>query len=134
MKSRKIDHIGIAVESLEKSLAFYEKFFFLYPVHREQVPSQEVEVAFLKQGETYIELLQAISPESSIAKFIEKRGAGMHHIAFLCDDIQESLHTFKEQGAVLINEAPVIGAWGKKVAFIHPKSSDGVLIELCEKK
>lgn len=134
MKSKKIDHIGIAVESLEKSLLFYEKFFSLRPIHREEVTSQKVEVAFLKHGDTYIELLQATSPESSIAKFIEKRGAGMHHLAFLCEDIEESLKSLKAEGAVLINETPVSGAWGKKVAFIHPKSSDGVLIELCEKK
>lgn len=126
----KIDHIGIAVNSLEEAVKFYEAMG-IKPNHYEEVESQKVKVAFIKVGESNIELLEPTSPESPIAKFIEKKGEGIHHIAYAVANVEKSLKKLKEDGMKLINEEPMDGAHGKKVAFVHPKSVNGVLTELC---
>jgi len=132
MSIEKISHIGIAVESIEKWIGFYSNVLGLEYGGSEEVPEQKVRVAFLKIGESNIELLEPTSSESPIAKFIEKRGSGIHHIAVQVDDIESALKRHHEAGAQLIDNEPRIGAHNMKIAFIHPKSSGGVLIELCE--
>jgi len=129
----KIDHLGVAVKSIEKALEFYQKTLGIEPTGVEEVPSQKVKVAFLPVGESNIELLEPTSEDSAIARHIEKRGEGIAHLAFKVDDIQEALRTLKEKGVRLINETPQPGAHGAKIAFIHPKSTNGILIELCER-
>jgi methylmalonyl-CoA/ethylmalonyl-CoA epimerase len=131
---KKVDHIGIAVKSLEQTLPFYTEELKLPLLGIEEVESERVKVAFLEAGETHIELLEPTSPESAIAKYIEKRGEGIHHIALGVDSIQERLNELKEKGIRLIQEEAKTGAGGSKVAFLHPKSASGVLYELCEKK
>ncbi|MGE4319077.1 MAG: methylmalonyl-CoA epimerase [Deferribacterales bacterium] len=126
----KIDHIGIAVNNLEEAVKFYTTMG-IKPNHFEEVESQKVKVAFIKVGESNIELLEPTSPESPIAKYIEKKGEGIHHIAYAVANIDKALKKLKEDGAKLINEEPMDGAHGKKVAFVHPKSVNGVLTELC---
>ena len=134
MNVKKVDHVGIAVKSLEKTLPFYVDILQLKFLGVEEVESEKVKVAFLKAGETKIELLEPISPESAIAKFIEKRGEGIHHIALGVDDIQERINELKEKRIRMIQETPKRGAGGALVAFMHPKSTGGVLYELCERK
>lgn len=131
---QKIDHLGIAVKSIDAALPYYEKTLGLKCEHREEVPSQKVRTAFFACGEVHIELLEPTDPESPIAKFIENKGEGIHHIAFATTDIAGQLAQAKESGARLINEVPVDGAGGKLVAFVHPKSSFGVLTEFCQPK
>ena len=131
---QKIDHLGIAVKSIDAALPYYEKTLGLKCEHREEVPSQKVRTAFFACGEVHIELLEPTDPESTIAKFIETKGEGIHHIAFATTDIIGQLAQAKESGARLINEVPVDGAGGKLVAFVHPKSSFGVLTEFCQPK
>lgn len=128
----KIDHIGIAVKSLEASVPFYEKALGLKCEHIEVVESQKVKTAFFDVGGVHIELLEPTSPESAIAKFIEKKGEGIQHIAFGSDCIQEDLDKAKEAGTILINETPMPGANNKQIAFLHPKSTFGVLTEICQ--
>lgn len=130
----KVDHIGIAVKSLDKALPFYTDVLKLPLLGIEKVESEGVRVAFLQVGQTNIELLEPLSAESPIAKFIEKRGEGINHIALGVESIQARLDEMKEQGIRLIQEQPKTGAHGKLVAFMHPKSTMGVLYELCEKK
>jgi len=127
----KIDHIGIAVNSLDESTAFY-KTMGAEPYHFEEVESQKVKVAFIKVGESNIELLEPTSPESPIAKFLEKKGEGIHHIAYRVENVQEALDTLKAAGMRLLNETPMEGAHGMRVAFVHPKSVSGVLTELSQ--
>lgn len=134
MNVKKVDHVGIAVKSLEKALPFYVDVLQLPFLGIEEVESEKVKVAFLKAGETKIELLEPTSPESAIAKFIEKRGEGIHHVALGVDDIQERINELKEKGIRMIQETPKLGAGGALVAFMHPKSTEGVLYELCERK
>ena len=129
---RRFDHLGIAVRSLEDSIPYYEKALGLRCEHIEEVPSQKVRTAFFHVGETHLELLEPTSPESPIAKFLEKNPhGGIHHVAFATDDIQNQLAQAKDAGCQLINETPVDGAGGKLVAFLHPKSTHGVLTEFC---
>ncbi|AKG91131.1 methylmalonyl-CoA epimerase [Geoglobus ahangari] len=128
---KKIDHIGIAVKSLDEAVELYKKLGFEVK-EIEEVEEQKVKVAMLPVGESKIELLEATSPESAIAKFIEKRGEGIHHIAVNVENIEEALENAKKNGLQLIDEKPRIGAGGKKVAFIHPKSTKGVLLEFVE--
>lgn len=130
----KIDHIGIAVQSLHEAVGYYEKVLGLKCDAIEEIPSQKVRAAFFKVGDVHIELLEPTSPESPIAKHIEKRGSGFHHIAYSTDDIEKQLTKAKEAGCVLINETPVKGSGSKLVAFLHPKSTHGVLTELCSFK
>ncbi len=128
---KKIDHVGVAVESLEKAIETYKALGFEVE-EIEEVEEQKVRVAMLPVGESRIELLEATSPESAIAKFLEKRGEGIHHIAINVENIEEALKKAKEAGLKLIDETPRIGAGGKKVAFVHPKSTHGVLLEFVE--
>lgn len=130
----KVDHIGIAVSSLEESIKFYEEILGLKLHGTEVVEEQKVKVAFLPIGDTEVELLEATSPDSSIAKFIEKKGQGVQHIAFRVDDIEAALDDMRAKGIRLIDEKPRYGAGGARIAFLHPKSTNGVLIELCERK
>ena len=132
MSVEKIDHIGIAVESIENSLRYYKDLLGLEYLGSEEVAEQKVRIAFLKIGESKIELVEPTSDDSPIAKFLEKRGTGVHHIAIRVDNIEEALARHLEAGARLIDEKPRIGAHNIRIAFIHPKSSDGVLFELCE--
>jgi methylmalonyl-CoA/ethylmalonyl-CoA epimerase len=132
MKVEKIDHIGIAVESIESWIGFYRDILGLDYTGSEEVAEQKVRVAFLAIGESRIELLEPTSLDSPIAGFLEKRGGGIHHIAIKVDNIEEALARHKEAGMRLIDEKPRIGAHGTRIAFIHPKTSGGVLIELCQ--
>ena len=131
----KIDHIGIAVEDLEKSINIYKTLTGKAPEHLEEIKSEQVKTAFFSIGEANIELLEATSSESPIAKFIEKQGrGGIHHICFEVDDIQAKLDELKSAGIRLIHEQPKLGAHDKLVAFVHPKDTGGVLIELSQAK
>jgi methylmalonyl-CoA/ethylmalonyl-CoA epimerase len=130
----KIDHLGIAVRSLDESVAYYEKALGLRCEHREEVPSQKVRTAFFTVGETHLELLEPTSPDSPVAKFIEKNGEGIHHVAFATTDIAAQLKGASDAGVKLIHEKPFEGAAGKLVAFLHPKSTHGVLTEFCAPK
>ena len=133
MKLNKIEHIGIAVKSIEESLTYYEDILGLKCYAIEEVKEQKVKTAFLKIGETKLELLEATSNDSPIAKFIEKRGEGIHHIAFDTNEIKETLNELKNKGIRLIDETPRKGAEGLEIAFLHPKSTGGVLTEICKK-
>jgi methylmalonyl-CoA/ethylmalonyl-CoA epimerase len=130
----RIDHIGIAVKSLEESIPFYEKTLGFKCEGIEEVESQKVKTAFFHVGEVHIELLEPTSPDSPVAKFMEKSGEGVHHIAFCTDNVADQLTQAKESGCRLIHEVPFEGAGGKMVAFLHPKSTHGVLTEFCAKK
>ncbi len=130
----KVDHIGIAVSSLEESVNFYEGVMGLKLQGVETVEEQKVKVAFLPIGDTEIELLEATTDDSPIAKFIEKKGQGVQHIAFRVENIEKALEEMKAKGIRLIDEKPRYGAGGARIAFLHPKSTNGVLIELCERK
>ena len=131
---QKIDHIGFAVHSIDKARVFYEKVLGLQCERIEEVETQKVRTAFFTLGETHIELLEPTGPESPIARFLEKNGEGIHHIGYLSDDIEAQLKTAEENGCILINTTPVPGAGGKQIAFLHPKSSHGVLTEICAKE
>ncbi|OQX71828.1 MAG: methylmalonyl-CoA epimerase [Candidatus Cloacimonas sp. 4484_275] len=128
---KQISHIGIAVKNLEEAIQFYEKLG-LKVDSIEEVPSQKVRVAFIQIGEVRIELLEATSEESPIAKYIEKRGEGIHHLALETDNLRQSLKETEEKGIRLIDKEPRKGAHNADIAFVHPKSSHGVLLELCE--
>lgn len=128
----RIDHLGIAVRSLEETIPYYEDVLGLKLEGKEEVESQKVRTAFFAAGEVHIELLEPTSDESPIATFLEKRGPGIHHIAFATDDIEGQLGQAKEKGARLIHEVPFEGAADKLVAFLHPKSTHGVLTEFCQ--
>lgn len=130
----KLDHIGIAVKDLEESVKFYEEILGLKLQGIETVEEQKVKVAFLPLGDTEIELLEATSPDSPIAKFIESKGQGVQHLAYRVDNIEEALEEMKRKGIRLIDEIPRYGAGGARIAFLHPKSTNGVLVELCERK
>lgn len=127
-----IEHLGIAVKSIEASLPYYEEVLGLKCYNIEEVADQKVKTAFFKVGQTKIELLEPTSEESTIAKFIEKRGEGIHHIAFATDSVAEALAEVAEKGVQLIDKAPRKGAEGLNIAFLHPKSTCSVLTELCE--
>lgn len=131
---RKIDHLGIAVKNLKESVSYYEKALGMKCEHIEEVESQKVRTAFFHCGDVHLELLEATSDESPIAKFIEKNGEGIHHIAFDTDDIQAQLKQASDNGVKLIHEEPFEGAADKLVAFLHPKTTHGVLTELCTDK
>lgn len=128
----KIDHLGIATRGIEEALRFWEDALGLENVHTETVDDQKVRVAMLPLGESRIELLEPTSDESPISKFLDKRGGGLHHIAIRVDDIEAALARLKEKGMRLIDETPRIGAEGCRVAFVHPTSANGVLLELVQ--
>ena len=132
MKISHIEHLGIAVNSIEEALPYYENVLGLKCYNIETVEDQKVKTAFLKVGDTKIELLEPTCPESTIAKFIEKKGEGVHHIAFATNGVQKALDELSEKGVQLIDKAPRKGAEGLNIAFLHPKSTIGVLTELCE--
>ncbi len=134
MNINKIEHIGIAVNSIEEALKYYENILGLKCYAIEEVTEQKVRTAFLKVGETKIELLESTDCESPISKFIEKRGEGIHHIAFAVNEIKNTLTEVEEKGVKLIDKKPRQGAEGLEIAFLHPKSTGGVLTELCENK
>jgi len=129
-----IDHLGIAVRNLDESVEYYEKALGLHCHGREEVASQKVKTAFFEAGAVHIELLEPTSEESPIAKFLEKNGEGIHHIAFAVDDIEGQLKQASDAGVRLIHEVPFEGAADKLVAFLHPKSTHGVLTEFCMPK
>ena len=128
----KIEHIGIAVRSIEKASGVYEKLLGVKSYKRENVSSENVITEFFKVGDEKIELLEATSAESAIAKFIEKRGEGIHHIAFKVGDINQEMLRLKLEGFTLLSDEPRPGADNKLVCFVHPKDTHGVLIELCQ--
>lgn len=130
----KVDHIGIAVSNLDEAIKLYEEVLGVKLHGTEIVEKQKVKVAFLPVGDTEVELLEATSPDSPIAKYIEAKGQGIQHLAFRVDDIEKALEEMKERGMRLIDEKPRYGAGGARIAFLHPKSTNGVLIELCERK
>ena len=134
MNLKNIDHIGIAVTSIQESLSFWETSLGIKPQGIEEIPERKLKTAFLPVGDTDIELLEPTSADSSIAKFIEKRGEGLHHIAIRVDDIDAALAELRAKGVQLIDETPRNGAGGTRIAFVSPKSTHGVLLELCERK
>jgi methylmalonyl-CoA/ethylmalonyl-CoA epimerase len=131
MELTHIEHIGIAVKNLDESIKFYENVFGLKCYAVEEVKDQKVKTAFFQIGETKIELLESTETDGPISKFIEKKGEGIHHIAFKTKDINSSLKKLKEKNIRLIDEHPRKGAEGLNIAFLHPKAANGVLIELC---
>jgi methylmalonyl-CoA/ethylmalonyl-CoA epimerase len=133
MKPTAIDHIGIAVASIEESLKFWEQSLGIKCMDIEEVAEQKVKTAFLPLGDTEVELLEATDPESPVAKFIEKKGEGIHHLAIRVENLEEALEKMKALGLRLIDEKPRYGAGGAKIAFVHPKTAGGVLLELCER-
>lgn len=133
MKTIKIDHIGIAVRSIAEALRFYRDRLGLKMEGEELVAEQRVKTYFLPTGDTEIELLESTAPEGPISKFLEKRGEGIHHIAWEVEDLESALAELASQGVRLIDKEPRAGAGGKRIAFIHPGETGGVLVELCEK-
>jgi methylmalonyl-CoA/ethylmalonyl-CoA epimerase len=128
----KIDHIGIAVASLEEALKFYRDQIGLDFMGTEVVDEQKVKVAFFPVGESKIELLESTDPDGPVGKFIAKKGEGIHHLSFRVSNIEEKLQQLQESGVLLIDKKPRYGAGGAKIAFLHPKSTGGILVELCE--
>lgn len=128
----KIEHIGIAVRSLDTSDGLFTRLLGMVPYKREEVEREGVKTSFYKVGESKVELLEATQPDSAIFKFIEKKGEGIHHLAFKVDSIREEVQRLKAEGFEFISEEPKAGADNKMVVFLHPKSTNGVLIELCQ--
>ncbi|HPD98463.1 MAG TPA: methylmalonyl-CoA epimerase [Synergistales bacterium] len=133
MKPTAIDHIGIAVVSIEESLKFWEGSLGIKCAGIEEVAEQKVKTAFLPLGDTEVELLEATDPDSPVAKFIEKKGEGIHHLAIRVENLEEALEKMKAMGLKMIDEKPRYGAGGAKIAFVHPKTAGGVLLELSER-
>ena len=131
---KKVNHIAVVVNDLEEAMHFWVDALGLELSHREHVASEAVDVAFLPVGDSKIELLQPVDNESGVARYLEKRGSGMHHICFEVDDIEAAMQKLKLANVQLINEVPTVGVDGRKFAFIHPKSASGVLVELYELK
>jgi methylmalonyl-CoA/ethylmalonyl-CoA epimerase len=134
MQLSHIEHIGIAVKNLNESISFYEKVFGLKCYNIEEVKEQKVKTAFFMVGQTKIELLESTDPEGPIGKFIEKKGEGIHHLAFAVSNIESALQEAEQNGVTLIDKTPRKGAEGLDIAFLHPKSTFSVLTELCENK
>ena len=131
---KKIEHLGIAVANLQDSITMFEKLLNTTCYKTEEVVSEGVRTAFFQIGESKIELLEATNPDSPIAKFIAKQSGGIHHIAFEVDDIESEMKRLKALDFILIQESPKDGADNKRIAFLHPKSTNGVLVELCQEK
>ncbi len=129
---RKIEHIGIAVKNLAESNVLFEKLLGVPAYKEEEVASEGVKTSFFMNGPNKIELLEATNPDSAIAKFLEKKGEGIHHIAFDVEDIEAEILRLKNEGFIVLNETPKKGADNKLVAFLHPKGTNGVLVELCQ--
>ncbi|TAK13993.1 MAG: methylmalonyl-CoA epimerase [Anaerolineae bacterium] len=132
MKIKRIDHIAIVVEDIDQALGFWRDALGLDLSHVEDVPDQQSIVAFLPTGESEVELVKPTTDSSGVARFLEKRGPGIHHICFEVEDIEAALSSLRQDNIRLINETPMIGTGGKKIAFIHPESTHGVLVELYE--
>lgn len=132
MKALKIDHLGIAVKSIESAIKFYSEILGLKLEGEEVITEQKVKTAFLPVGDTEVELLESTDPDGPVAKFIDKRGEGLQHIAFKVDDIDSALRELEARGVRLIDSTPRIGAGNKRIAFLHPKDTFGVLVELSE--
>lgn len=130
---KKVDHIGIAVKNLDETIPYYTETLGLKVLKIEEVASESVRVAFIDAGNVKLELLEPMSEQSAIYSFIEKKGEGIHHIAFGVEGIEERMNELREKGVRILNEQPKIGAGGAQVSFLHPKSSFGVLYELCDK-
>jgi methylmalonyl-CoA/ethylmalonyl-CoA epimerase len=133
MKILKIDHLGIAVNSIEQGQHFWTEALGLRYEGSETVEEQRVTTAFFPVGESEVELLESTSPDGPVAKHIEKKGEGIQHVAFRVENLEEALNELKQKGIRLIDEKPRIGAGGAKIAFLHPKATNGVLVELCER-
>ena len=133
MKVLKIDHLGIAVNSIDEGKAFWTDVLGLTFEGAETVDAQKVTTAFFPVGESEVELLQSTSPDGPVAKYIEKRGQGIQHVAFRVENIEEALEELKSKGVQLIDQTPRLGAGGARIAFLHPKATNGVLVELCER-
>ena len=133
MNTLKIDHVGIAVKNLEESLDFYESILGIKALGTEEVAEQKVKVAFLPCGDSELELLESTSEDGPVARYIEKNGEGVQHIAIRVDNIESALAELKERGIRLIDETPRYGAGGASIAFVHPKATNGVLLELCQR-
>ena len=129
---KKVEHIGIAVKSLSTSIPLFTKILNTPCYKTEEVESEKVKTAFFKNGETKVELLESTQPEGIIARFIERKGEGMHHIAFEVEDIEKEVVRLKQEGFIFLNEIPKKGADNKIVCFLHPKETNGVLIEICQ--
>jgi methylmalonyl-CoA/ethylmalonyl-CoA epimerase len=132
IEAKAVNHIGIAVKSINDHRAFYEQTLGAQFESIEEVPSQKVRVAFFKLGDVRLEVLEPTDPTSTVASFIEKRGEGLHHVAYTVDDIEARIADLKAGGVRLIDETPRLGAHHMRIAFLHPKSSGGVLTEMCE--
>ncbi len=128
----RIDHIAVAVSSMQDALKTFDELYGLSPDHTEQIASDKITEAMLPLGDTYLQLLEPTDETSTVAKFIEKRGEGLHHVAIRVDDIDATLAHLKRRGANLLDEEPRIGGGGHRVAFVHPKTTHGILIELVE--
>ena len=133
MRILKIDHLGIAVNSIEDGKNFWMDALGLEFEGSETVEEQKVTTAFFPVGESEVELLESTAPDGPIAKFLEKKGQGIHHVAFRVDNLEAALAELKEKGIKLIDEKPRMGAGGAKIAFLHPKATNGILVELCER-
>ena len=133
MKILSIDHIGVAVNSIDSGVDFWADILGLEFAGKETVAEQKVTTAFFPVGESEVELLESTSPDGPVARYLEKKGEGVQHIAFRGENIEDSLRELKEKGVKLIDETPRIGAGGAKIAFLHPKATQGVLVELCER-
>ena len=133
MKILKIDHLGIAVNSIDEGKKFWSDILGLAFEGAETVAEQKVTTAFFPVSESEVELLESTAPDGPVAKYIEKKGAGIQHVAFRVDDIDGALAELKEKGVKLIDQEPRIGAGGARIAFLHPKATGGVLVELCER-
>ena len=134
MKPTHIEHIGIAVKNLEESIKFYEEILGLQCYNIEEVADQKVKTAFFQVGDTKIELLESTDPEGPVGKFVEKKGEGIHHIAYAVENLEDKLKQAEDKGVRLIDKQPRKGAEGLDIAFIHPKSTNGVLTEFCQDK
>ena len=134
MKVTKLDHIGIAVKNMDEALAFYRDTLGLSSAGEEVIDEQKVKVAFLPLGDTELELLESTSPDGPVAKFIEKRGEGIQHIALRVENIEEALKELKEKDFRLIDQQPRYGAGNAKIAFLHPKATGGILLEISERE
>ncbi|HEX9778326.1 MAG TPA: methylmalonyl-CoA epimerase [Geopsychrobacteraceae bacterium] len=130
--TEKIDHIGIAVKNLENSIPFYRDQLGMVFEGTEEIAEQRVRVAFLKVGQSRIELLEPTTPDSPVAKFLEKHGEGIHHLAYEVEDIEQALRDLAAQGVQLVDKLPRQGAHGSRIAFLHPRASGGVLTEICQ--
>jgi methylmalonyl-CoA/ethylmalonyl-CoA epimerase len=128
----RLDHIGVAVDDLDEAIALYEGRLGMPLQHRERVEQQGVEAVLLGVGESHVELLRPLAPDTAVGRFLERSGPGLHHVAYGTDDIQSALETVRSAGLALIDEQPRIGIGGSRVAFLHPKSTGGVLTELVE--